>query len=69
MAVDLRSKILAATGDQARDLAYYDRKEDEELPRGEIGKAIRDGVITFEEITDHFAAELWDWLEDEINGS
>lgn len=37
---------------------YYDRKDDEELPMGEIEKAIQNGVITVDEIVATFKAEL-----------
>jgi len=37
---------------------YYDRKEDEELPRGAIQKAVKDGLITKEQIVKKFAESL-----------
>lgn len=39
-------------------LLYYDRKEDEDLPRGAIEDAIRDSDISEAEIVDLFAQEL-----------
>jgi len=56
--------ILNAAMNSARDLAYYNRKEDEDLPRGEIQKAIKRGEITIEEIVSAFKAELIEWLEE-----
>lgn len=40
------------------NLLYYDRKEDEELPRGEIEAAIDAGEVTTGEIVEWFEAEL-----------
>ena len=37
---------------------YYDRKEDEDLPRGAIEKAIKDGLITKEQIIKKFSESL-----------
>ncbi len=37
---------------------WYDRKEDEDLPRGVIENDIADGVITVDQIVARFAAEL-----------
>lgn len=49
---------MAATTDLAGALLYYDRKEDEELPRGEIEAAIEAGEITADEIVTRFSDEL-----------
>ena len=50
--------ILDSVGDLVGDFLYYDRKEDEWLPRGEIELAISEGEISEKEIVDHFASEL-----------
>lgn len=42
--------IKDTVSDLASNLVWYDRKEDEELPRGEIEDAIRLGEITVDEI-------------------
>lgn len=44
--------------DLVSDFLYYDRKEDEDLPRGAIQKAIKDGLITKEQIIKKFAESL-----------
>lgn len=49
-----RKAILNAVDDLVSDLLYYDRKEDEDLERGEIEKCINDGDITRDEITAYF---------------
>ena len=40
------------------DILYYDRKEDEDLPLGEIEKAVKSGDITVEEMVEAFRKEL-----------
>ncbi len=48
---DARKKcILDNISDLFADLLYYDRKEDENLPRGSIEEAIEQGEITKDEI-------------------
>ncbi len=53
-----RTHILAVASDAASDFAYYERKEDETLPRGEIEAAIEAGEITIDEIVSEFSREL-----------
>ncbi len=53
-----RELILAVVSDAVTDLMYYDRKEDEELPRGAIEEAVAAGEITYEEMVDKFREEL-----------
>ncbi len=57
-----RENILATVKDLVTDLLYYDRKEDENLPRGEIEASLKAGEITFDDIVNTFAAELWEGL-------
>jgi hypothetical protein len=40
------------------DFLYYDRKEDEDLPRGVIETSIASGVVTIEEIVERFDLKL-----------
>ena len=51
----MKSVILSNVDDLVSDLLYYDRKEDDFLPRGAIEKAIKDGDITVEEILNKFS--------------
>jgi len=51
---DTRQKILDTVDDLVGSLLYYDRKEDEELPRGAIDEAIAAGEITIDEIVGKF---------------
>jgi hypothetical protein len=53
-----RERILATVSDLVGAFLYYDRKEDEDLPRGEIEQAIAAGEITIADIVTHFAAEF-----------
>lgn len=50
--------------DLARDLLYYDRKEDEELSADDITDAIDSGDIDIEWMAAAFLAELKEYLED-----
>lgn len=53
-----RQHIIDSVTDSVSDLLYYDRKEDEDLPRGAIGEAVRSGEITVEEMITFWADEL-----------
>ena len=53
-----RELIEVVTKDIIINFLYYHRKEDEDLPPGEIEDAISCGEITVEEIIDLFAQEL-----------
>lgn len=54
----IEAQILAAAEDLMSDFLYYDRKEDEDLPRGVIEKAIKEEKITIDEILAVFRKEL-----------
>lgn len=54
----MRQIILDTVTDLAADFAHYDRKEDEELPRGAIEAAVQQGEISIDEIVTHFRSEL-----------
>lgn len=55
---DRRELILATVSDLVSNFLYYDRKEDEELPRGSIQHAIEVGEISASEIVKAFRREL-----------
>jgi len=57
--------IIATVEDLVNGFLYYDRKEDEELPLGEIEKAIESGEITRYEIVSVFERELGEGLSEE----
>jgi hypothetical protein len=48
--------ILDTVTDLVSMFMYYDRKEDEDLPRGEIEEAIAFGEVTVDEIVARFRA-------------
>lgn len=54
----LRQKILNVAVDLMGDFMYHDRKEDSSLPEGAIEHAIKDGIITVEEIMEVFRKGL-----------
>lgn len=49
-----RSRILDTTSDLAGAFLYYDRKEDDDLPRDAIEEAVVEGEITVDEIVAEF---------------
>lgn len=53
-----RQTILGVIEDLVGKFLYYDRKESESLPLGEIEKAVMEGEITVEEMTEKFAEEI-----------
>jgi len=55
---DIRICILNQAGGLADDFLYYDRKEDEDLPRGVIQDAVKRGVVSLKEIVYAFEKEL-----------
>jgi len=50
--------ILNEVSDLVGNFMYYDRKEDDELPRGSIEEAIERGEITVDEICAKFRDEM-----------
>lgn len=53
-----KQKILHAVDDLVTSLMYYDRKEDEELPKGAIEEAVENGEVSREELVERFAAGI-----------
>lgn len=49
-----RRLILTHVDDLVSDFLYYDRKEDEDLPKGSIQEAVLAGEITADEIVAKF---------------
>jgi hypothetical protein len=54
----LKQLILGTVEDTVADFLYYDRKEDEDLPRGAIEEAVAQGQITIDEIVNQFRQNL-----------
>ncbi len=55
--------VLDTVDDLVSDFLYYDRKEDEDLPRGKIEELIKKGVITKKEIINQFIKSLTEGLD------
>lgn len=53
-----RDKVLNLVRDAVACLMYYDRKEDEDLPRGRIEQLLADGALSVDDMIDTFATEL-----------
>ena len=53
-----RETIISEIADRVSDILYYRRQEDEELPPGSIGEAVRQGEITVDEMVQVFREEL-----------
>ncbi len=60
-----RQNILNTAEDFVVNFLYYDRKDDEELPRGQIEEAIECQEITVDEIIEHIRKKLQEELADE----
>ncbi len=56
--MDRKETILLTVEDLVGAFLYYDRKEDEDLPRGAIEEAITNGEVTVDEIVNKFASTL-----------
>lgn len=56
----MKNLILGTIGDLVSNFLYYDRKEDEELPKGKIDEAVKNGTITIDEMVEKFRKELTD---------
>jgi hypothetical protein len=53
-----RDLVLGTVEDLVSSLLYYDRKEDEDLPVGEIEKSVLAGEVTVDEIVAEFARHI-----------
>lgn len=59
---ELKYYILGCASDVAKDFIYYDRKEDEELCMDVIQNAVKNNVLTIDEIVEAFRKGLMeDW--------
>ena len=59
----MKEQILMAVDELVSSFSYYDRKEDEDLLRGDIEGAVFRGEITVDEIVDKFRASLMAGLQ------
>lgn len=56
--IEERALILGTVEDMVVDLLEYDRREDEDLPRGVIEEAVASGLVTIDEIVACFRHAL-----------
>jgi len=49
-----RQYVFNEISDLVGSFMYYDRKECETLPRGEIEKLVEQGIISYDEMAEHF---------------
>lgn len=54
----MKKHILGVITDLVSNFLYYDRKEDMDLPKGAIDKAVENGEITIDEMVQAFREEL-----------
>lgn len=50
--------VLNTIRDSVRDLMFYDRKDDEELPKGMIEDMVKRGEITLDDMAQVFKEEM-----------
>ncbi len=55
---ELRIAIFNTTKDLVTKFLYYDRRDDEDMPRGLIEKSIEEGLISTDDIITIFSGEL-----------
>ena len=53
-----KETVMNTINDTVCDLLIYNRKEDEELPIGEIERMVSEGEVTVEEIVNEFQSVL-----------
>lgn len=63
MPSNTREMILGTVDDLLSDFLYYDRKEDEELPLNAIEQAVKNRVVSTDEIIAKFSKGLRDHLD------
>ena len=59
---DFRRLMSGYISDMVSDLLYYDRKEDEDLQVEDIDNAVKNGVISIDDIVYMFRKELTDGI-------
>ena len=60
----MKDIIFSTVSDLVLDLIYYDRKEDEELPRGAIEQAVKSGEVSIDEMVELFKLKITESLRD-----
>jgi len=60
----MKEIILDTISDMVTDLFYYNRKNDDELPIGEIEKLIKNGDITIDEMVNEFKNSILNMIKE-----
>lgn len=60
---EYRDLVYGTVCDLVADLLYYDRKEDEDLPRGKIEELVERGTVSERDIIGWFKDELYQWIK------
>ena len=63
-----KEHILIILSDCWADLLYYDRKEDDDCQVGDIENAIKNGVITVDEMVDEMVDSFRRQIENNLKG-
>ncbi len=53
-----KEHVMGVIDDLISDFLYYDRKEDEDLPRGVIEESIKNGEFTVDDLVQKFKTAL-----------
>ena len=64
MSESIKDIIIAIAQDAAADVMYYDRKEDEVVPRGRIETAIQSGEVTIKDIVTAFEETIRSYIDE-----
>ena len=56
--LSLKERILGTVEDLVSSFLYYDRKDDDELSAEVLEAALKNGVVTLDEVVERFALEL-----------
>ena len=59
---ELKKYLLGVVGDAVLDFMVYDRKDDEELPRGVIEDAVSRGVLSLDDLVQAFRTHMEEHL-------
>lgn len=65
MSRTIKERVFTTIDDLVSALLYYDRKEDEDLPRGVIEDLVGHGKLTVAEMTKRFEDKLREYFDDE----
>ena len=59
---EMKENILATVKDLCANFLYYDRKEDEDLSAEDLEDAVKNGIVTIDEMVEEFRKQLEEHL-------